>query len=109
MTKKSTITINVEVDKNNIPEAINWSAPDGGVSNQNTKALLLSVWDHQNLESLRIDLWTKDMPLDQMKQFFHQTLVSLANTYQRATDDDKLADTMKDFCEYFYDKINEGA
>ena len=105
MNKTSTITINVEVDDNNIPEKINWSAPDGGVHNQNTKALLLSVWDHKNLESLRIDLWTKDMPLDQMKQLFHQTLVSMADTYQRATDDAKLADTMRDFCAYFYDKI----
>lgn len=106
--KSSEIKINVEVDSNHIPEKIHWTALDGGIENHQTKALLLSVWDSQNMEALRIDLWTKDMPVDQMKQFFYQTLVSMANTYQRATDDDQLANTMLDFCSYFLEKIKEG-
>ena len=96
--KVSHITLQVEVDENNIPEKLAWNAPDGGIQNETTKALFLAVWDHKNLESLRIDLWTKDMPVDQMKEFFHQTLVSMANTYERATNDHLLAETMRDFC-----------
>jgi gliding motility-associated protein GldC len=41
------------------------------------KAIMLSVWDSKEKESMRIDLWTKEMPVDEMKIFFHQTLVCL--------------------------------
>ena len=85
---------------------MNWSAEDGGVDNQSAKAVMLSVWDHNAQESLRIDLWTKDMPVDQMKVFFHQTLVSMSDTYYRATQDEKMSETMKDFCAYFAEKLN---
>lgn len=101
----STISIDVELDENKIPEKLNWSAEDGGVSDEESKAIFISVWDHKNKESLRIDLWTKDMPLDEMKIFFHQTLTSMSDTYQRATNDEKMAETMKDFCDYFAEKL----
>ena len=52
-----------------------------------------------------MDLWTKDMPVDEMKQFFHQTLVSMANSFQRATNDEKMSATMLDFCDYFAEKL----
>ena len=62
-------------------------------------------WDSKAKETLRIDLWTKDMPVDEMKQFFHQTLVAMADTFQRATADEKMSDTMRDFCDYFAEKM----
>jgi gliding motility-associated protein GldC len=103
---KSKISIEVGLDENKVPEALNWSAEDGGVTDQSAKAMMLSVWDHNAQESLRIDLWTKDMPVDQMKVFFHQTLVSMSDTYYRATQDEKMTETMKDFCAYFAEKLN---
>ena len=102
---KSQISIDVTLDDNKIPEKLPWSAPDGGVAHQETKALLLSVWDDQAQEALRIDLWTKTMPLDQMKVFFHQTLVAMSGTFQRATNDEKMAAIMRDFCDYFAEKL----
>lgn len=101
----SEIKLKVELDENKIPNSIRWTAEDGGVTNESTKAVMLSVWDHTNQESLRIDLWTKDMPLDEMKVFFHQTLSAMADTFQRATNDDKMSDTMRDFCDYFAEKL----
>jgi len=101
----SKIKIDVELDENRIPEKLHWTAKDGGVENEETKAVLLSVWDSANQESLRIDLWTKDMPVDEMKVFFHQTLVSMSDTFFRATQDEKMAATMKDFCDYFAEKL----
>ncbi|GEQ86952.1 gliding motility protein GldC [Patiriisocius marinistellae] len=101
----SQISINVALDENKVPEKLHWTAQDGGINNQETKALLLSVWDQKNQESLRIDLWTKDMPLDEMKVFFHQTLSAMTDTFQRATNDEKMADTMRDFCDYFAEKL----
>ncbi|MDG1962186.1 MAG: gliding motility protein GldC [Flavobacteriaceae bacterium] len=102
---ESKITINVSLDDNKIPEEMTWSAPDGGVNDQETKAVLLSVWDDKAQEALRIDLWTKTMPLDEMKVFFHQTLSAMADTYERATNDDKMSATMRDFCDYFAEKL----
>jgi len=102
---KSEIKIDIALDENRIPEELKWTAQDGGVENEKTKALLLSVWDSKNKESLRIDLWTKDMPVDEMKVFFHQTLVAMSDTFYRATQDEKMSATMKDFCDYFAEKL----
>ena len=46
------------------------------------------------------------MPLDEMKVFFHQTLVAMSDTFNRATQDQKMTDSMKDFCDYFAEKLN---
>lgn len=101
----SEIKFNVGLDENKVPETIFWSAEDGGVENANSKALMISVWDNDKKDTLRMDLWTKDMPVDEMKQFFHQTLVSMAASFERATDDQKMAATMGDFCDYFAEKL----
>lgn len=101
----STIELQVELDENRIPEKLHWTAQDGGVKNEEAKAMMLSVWDSNAQETLRIDLWTKDMPVDEMKLFFHQTLVAMSDTFNRATQDEKMTATMKDFCDYFAEKL----
>ncbi|MBT8267354.1 MAG: gliding motility protein GldC [Bacteroidia bacterium] len=101
----STIELIVALDENRIPEKLHWSAEDGGIHNEEAKAMMLSVWDNKSKETLRIDLWTKDMPVDDMKIFFHQTLVAMSNTFNRATQDEKMTATMKDFCDYFAEKL----
>lgn len=101
----SKISLNVGLDENKIPETLTWSADDGGISNEEAKAFLLSVWDPKAKESLKIDLWTKDMPVDEMRVFFHQTLVTMTDTFYRATQDEKMAATMKDFTDYFAEKL----
>ncbi len=103
---QSEIKVVVELDENKLPESLRWSANDAGVTNEAAKAVMLSIWDAENKEALRIDLWTKDMPVDEMKIFFHQTLVSMSETFLRATNDDKMAATMKDFSDYFAEKMN---
>ncbi|WP_340200154.1 gliding motility protein GldC [Ascidiimonas sp. W6] len=104
-THTSEIKLLVELDENRVPENIKWSAQDGGVNDEEAKAMLLSIWDSKQQETLRIDLWTKDMPVDEMKIFFHQTLVAMSDTFNRAVADDKMTATMKDFCDYFADKM----
>ena len=102
----SEIKFFVELDENKVPEKLSWTAQDGGVQTEDAKAIMLSIWDSKAQESLRIDLWTKDMPVDEMKLFFHQTLVAMSDTFKRATDDEKMSDTMKDFCDYFAEKLD---
>jgi len=102
----SEIKFLVELDQNRVPEKLTWTAQDGGVDAEEAKAMMLSIWDSKAKETLRIDLWTKDMPVDEMKQFFHQTLVAMADTFERATNDEKMTATMKDFCDYFAEKLD---
>ncbi|MCK5400124.1 MAG: gliding motility protein GldC [Flavobacteriaceae bacterium] len=104
-THTSKIELTVKLDENKVPEKLSWTAADGGITNEEAKAMLLSVWDNKAKEALRIDLWTKDMPVDEMKVFFHQTLVAMSDTFYRATQDEKMAATMKDFCDYFAEKL----
>jgi gliding motility-associated protein GldC len=103
--QRSQITLTVGLDENRVPEELTWSAEDGGIMEEEAKAMLLSVWDSKNRESLKVDLWTKDMPVDEMKIFFHQTLLSLSDTFMKATQDEKMTATMKDFCDYFAEKM----
>jgi gliding motility-associated protein GldC len=104
-TLTSEIKFEIELDANRVPEKLFWTAADGGVAKEEAKAFMLSIWDSKAKETMRIDLWTKDMPVDEMKIFFHQTLVAMSDTFKRATDDEKMADTMKDFCDYFAEKL----
>ena len=101
----SEIKFKIGLDENKVPETIEWNAEDGGIENSEAKAIMISVWDHLKKDTLRMDLWTKEMPVDEMKQFFHQTLVSMASSFERATDDHKMSATMRDFCDYFAEKL----
>ena len=105
-TMTSKIELKVELDENRVPEKIHWTAQDGGITNEEAKAIMLAVWDAKTQETLRIDLWTKEMPVDEMKVFFHQTLVAMSDTFHRATQDEKMSATMKDFCDYFAEKLD---
>jgi len=102
---KSEIKIDVSLDENKVPEKLFWSADDGGIKDMEAKALLLSVWDSNNKDTYKINLWTKEMPVNEMIQFFHQTLVAMADTFETATSDDKMSATMRDFCDYYAEKM----
>ena len=106
MTKKqSNISINIELDTNNIPEKIQWQASDGQQELTDCKAAFLSFWDSKSKDTLRIDLWTKEMRADEMKFFFYQMLMSMSETLERATNEDKMAADMRDFCQHFAQKL----
>ena len=99
--KKTQITIDVELDEHHVPEKMMWHAQDGGIEKEETKATMISVWDDKKMEALRIDLWTKEMPVDQMKMFLHQILISMSHTYQRATGEEDVAAWMEEMAEEF--------
>lgn len=103
---KSEIKIQVGVDENRVPEAITWTAEEGKVKDEDAKAMLLSMWDTKKKEAVRIDLWTKEMPVDEMNVFFHQTLLAMSHTFYKATQNEKMTAMMQDFCEYFAEKLD---
>ena len=105
--KETEITIKVKLDQNNIPEEIMWSAPDGGIKDQLSKSIFLSFWDSKQKETLKMDLWTKDMPIDEMKTFILQTIQSLNQIISKAIGNEELMKIIDELSLKFERKINE--
>jgi gliding motility-associated protein GldC len=101
----SSIHIDVQTDENKIPDQISWNATGTTIENaQKAKAMMLSFWDGADKTALRIDLWTKDMMVDEMADFFYQTIMTMADSYGRATNHKEAVDDMKHFAQDFYKK-----
>ncbi len=103
--KKSEISLKVELDVNNIAEKITWKADDASEKEKEAKAFLLSIWDKEEKETLRVDLWTKDMSIEEMNKFFFQTYMTMADTFERATNEDGIGMAMREFAEFFGEKM----
>ncbi|KXK39128.1 MAG: gliding motility protein GldC [Saprospiraceae bacterium] len=101
--KKSTIEIEVGLNSSNVPESIKWRATDNpnGDGFTECKAMTLAVFDKDHLDTLKIDLWTKEMQIVEMDRFVFQTMRSLADTYYRSTNNEKLANEMQSFIDHF--------
>lgn len=105
---KSNINIQVQLDEDKMPEIIEWNAPGGGVEDlQKAKGILLGLWDGEEKSALRIDLWTKKMMVDEMNDFFYQTLYGMGDTYLRATRNEELAKELKQFAKDFLKKASD--
>ena len=105
---QSSIKIDVLLDPNKVPQQISWSATDSNADMaQKAKAMCIAFWDGADKTALRIDLWTKDMMVDEMADFFYQMLSTMADTYRRATKQDELSDDIKKFAKEFYQKFRD--
>ena len=98
---KKSLKFEVELDENHLPINIKMDASDGVANEGDIKALMISAWAAKTKETLRIDLWTKDMPIHEMFIMYHQTMMGMAATLERATGHDKLASALRDYCEFF--------
>lgn len=92
--KTTELNFKVTVDENNLPVNISWEAPDAGEKSE-CKSVMIALWDAKENNTLRIDLWTKEMMVDEMKKFYHQNIMTLTDTYIRATGDNATADLIK--------------
>jgi gliding motility-associated protein GldC len=107
ISRNSEIKINVGLTDSNIPLKIEWESDDTPGPDQGkhqAKAMLLSVFDQHTLETLKIDLWTKDMQIMEMDRFIYQTMRAMADTYLKATGNNQLANDMQKFTVYFGEK-----
>ncbi len=96
------------MDKDKVPEQINWKADSSSAEElQKAKAMMIAFWDGADKSALRIDLWTKDMMVDEMADFYYQTFMSMADTFNRATHNAELVGDMKKFAKDFYNKFRE--
>src|SRR5215472_12191833 len=104
--KQSSINIDVLLDEEKVPSQISWTATETTADRARmAKAMMLAFWDGAEKTALRIDLWTKEMMVDEMADFFYQTFMTMAETYQRATQDATLTGEMKQFARDFYKKF----
>ncbi len=104
--KTSEIKIVIGLDAENIPAKISWEAEDNpnGKGLQEVKGILLSLFDKESKDTLKIDLWTKEMQVVEMDRFVFQAMRALADTYFRATQNKELANDMQRFVQYFGEK-----
>ena len=96
--KKSEIRFSIALDDNKVPEAISWSATDAGPDIHFAKAINIALWDREQAGTMKIDLWTKDMPIDEMKRFCVDNIGSMAENIVTATNDKRMADMMRELC-----------
>ena len=106
ISKQSEIKIKVDLNANNLPLQMNWSASDGGIENQNASAFLLSIWNPEEKNTMKIDLWTREMTIEEMKQFFHQSLLTMADSFEKATGEQLISEDLRDYCYHFAEKMN---
>lgn len=102
MTKSSKIQLEVILDEQNVPEKIFWSAEDSSnLKPTEAKGVLISIFEKESLDTLKLDIWTKEMQIIEMDRFMYQTLNALCDTYQKATNNSQLANEFKSFINYF--------
>ncbi len=103
--KKSEIKFTITRDDKKVPEKIVWSASD--IQEQTTtNAIMIALWDAREKNTLRIDLWTKSMMKEEMKKFYHQSLLFMADNFERATGDVEAAQAMRNFAQTMGEKMN---
>ena len=108
--KKSEIKFIVTLDKENIPEKIEWMAEDSinnGLSD--TKSISLSLWDEKKNNTLRIDLWTKEMKTDEMKRFYVDCLGGLSQSILSSTGDECMSKETNKLCEKLIEHIKNNS
>jgi gliding motility-associated protein GldC len=105
---KSTITIDVELDEGRVPQNIQWKATESTAATpQQAKAMMVSLWDGADKAALRIDLWTQKMMVDEMADFYFQTFMGMADSFERSTHMEPLVNDIRQFAQSFYKKFQE--
>lgn len=102
--KKEKFSIDVLMDENLIPEDLQWNSSQGNGQSEKASAALIYLWNAQKNETFSLDLWTKKMSIEEMNKMIFQTIMTLANSYEKATSEDQLANAMRDFGEFFGEK-----
>lgn len=106
--KTSTIHFTIDLDQNNIPERIKWDATDRPEDTPtDTKSISVSLWDSQQKNTMRIDLWTKDMPVDEMKRFYIECLGGIAQSVLNSTGDERMSSEINNLCDRLVEMVRK--
>ncbi|TAG86720.1 MAG: gliding motility protein GldC [Bacteroidetes bacterium] len=106
--KKSNIHLEVGLDEQEIPEKINWEADDAPFEGmQEAKAFSLAIWDRSEQGTLKIDLWTKEMEVFEMKKFFIEILSGMSETIRNSTQDEIMAMDIENLAKDFTKRLEK--
>jgi len=107
MSKKSTITLHIELDENEVPQKISWQSDDADFTGErDAEAILLALWNKEEKVTFGIDLWTNKMLVENMNILYHQTLLKMADTYNRATNNFEVSELIRKFSDEFAEKLS---
>ena len=102
MSRTAEIKLIVDLDGENLPTRIVWQASEGQENGPVLcQSMMLSVWDNENKTTAAIDLWIKDMTIDDMNLYFYQVIHKMADTYLRATKNADMANSIHEFGDGF--------
>jgi gliding motility-associated protein GldC len=105
--RSSVIKFDVKLDKENMPLGIEWTADDGQFDEpQHAKAMMVGLWDGLQKEAMRIDLWTKEMTVEEMNHFTFQFLMTMADSFERATSNHDAAEVLREAAHDFGHKTD---
>ena len=99
---KHTLKIEVELDEDKMPKNIHWDAQ--GMDPEDAKAFFLAMYNGEKQETLRVDLWVKDMQKNEMQHFMYNNLMSVGRTYARATGDEGVIEMFDEFAKKIMSK-----
>lgn len=106
MTRTAEIKLTVELDGENMPSSILWQATDSEADRPvPCQSMMLSLWDSEKKTTAAIDLWTRDMTVDDMNLYFYQVFHKMADTYLRATKNEEVATSIHEFGDGFGDSL----
>lgn len=98
--KSSEIKFNIELNDEKFIDTIKWESTDKPSDGPDkTDAIAISIWDPNQKNTLRIDLWSKNMTAFEMKRFTVDSVGGLAESLRGSTGDHKMADMIQEFCQ----------
>ena len=100
MNTTSEINFSIQLDAERIPDKISWDATDKPEdAGDDTSAISISIWDPEIKNTMRIDLWTKEMPVDEMKRFYVDCLGGMAQSLLNSTGDEFMSSEISNLCD----------
>lgn len=102
----SEVRLRIGLNEQKWPVSIEWEAEgqSGGKALQPCKAFVLSIFDGDSKETLRMDLWTPEMQVMEMDRLVFHTIRGMADTYFKATNNKEMASALQQFAQYFGEK-----
>lgn len=108
MAREAEINLRFTLNEENIPENILWWASEAeDLEKKQCDAMFLSLWDRKESNTLTIDLWTKSMQVNEMNTHCYFTIMKMADTYEKATNNKEIAEKFREFASEFVGSVKE--
>ncbi len=108
MAREAEISLKLQLNEEDVPEKILWKASESEEQGERQcDAMFLSLWDRKENNTLTIDLWTKSMQVKEMNTHYYFTIMKMADTYEKATNNKEVAEKFREFANDFAGSVKE--